>query len=549
MNVPLTSLSSLRDYTQTELLALPADSRLLFADNVHNGLFTYDSARNAVYPLCKRRVLQPRAAVSPLDLQAALSRVRALRCISHGLSSFSLYPTNEHEYNVTRFLWRAANSFTFEAREAAALFQRNVFIICMPASLFDFLTAVTWEQVETSLIYILTCLADGREGMEVLNEDLAAPLVTKLRQFANVDDPTALVDPHAFRLFVDVIMGRIAWMGPWVVPTTLCYLSASDMTQLLSNRFDRDIFSAPHKFEVMQCMMWNIYRDWQTYHHVLVRNGEWCRRDALEVMACMILKKGQKSIDDAMQSVWSLCQPIVDTPAPPAVDIMLASAASSTTSSATDRSEQPRLIEKKGSLLASLPTDVVLNKVFPKLFEVYGKDLKENMRSDSSGSGRSPIEPASPVTVPFSLKSWVMENYKLEAFYRRCSTTEEHGESANAEPREEVLVQVDVVDEDDGEGVMMEVVEPGDDAKFSDDDDDDDNIVEIAEPIGRAGDGGTDSMAVEEALVSDLELDKELEDVNGNGVDFVEADVRDVVVLDANARVGRYDARSSSWTA
>lgn len=537
----MATVAPLRDYTETELLALPADSRLLFADNVHNGLITYDPYTNTSrYPRRKRRILQPRGAVSAQHLQSALSRVRALRCISHGISSFSLYPTNEQEYNVTKFLWRAANNLTFEAREAAALFQRNVFIISMSASLFDFLTAVSWDQVEQSLIYILTCLADGHEGMEVLKEDLAAPLVAKIDQFANVDDPAMLVNPQAFRLFVDVIMDGIAWMGPWVVPTTLCYLSASDMTQLLSNRFDRDIFSAPEKFELVQSMMWNIYRDWQTYHHVLVRNGDWPRRDALQVMASMIRKKGQASVDEVMHTVLQLCLECDQTTLSCldihySVDRVRAAVLCAT--------EKPQPVRRKKSLFSSLPSDVVLNKIFPKLFQVYVKDLRERIRSDLSTGARQTSEPPSPVTVLFSLKSWVLENFKLQSFYRSCNPGTDREELRDPESRDDVFVEVEVFEEEEPDGIVSGGSEQFDGEKYSeDDDDDDDNMVEIAQPIADAHDDGADSMAVEEAISSDLELDRDLDNVEAVAVEYAAGDVRDVDVIDADSQLARRDA-------
>lgn len=395
----------LRDYNEAELMALPADSRLLFADGLADGVLTYDTAGAREYGSRRRRVLKSRPDVSHAQLTTALARVRALRCISHGISAFSLYPTTDMQYNVNKFLWQAANDFSFKASTAATLFNRNVFIISMPASLFDFLTAVTWEQLERAMLFVLVNLASDAQGLETLHNELAPALAEHLVRGTPPDFPE-VCEPNAFRLLLDHVMDRIVWMGPWIVPTTLCYLSASDMTELLARRYERPIFATPEKFELVHSMMWNIFRDWQTYRHILVKLGGRSRLDALEIMARTISKGTQTLVDEGVRTLLQLiseehnCQDIpfdvsgLQTPLP----------------------LQPR--PRRPSFISLLPADVILGTIMPKLCEVYASDETLRRRNPfSAPAEEAPRDPPSPVAVPFSLKSWVLEDLTLHQFY------------------------------------------------------------------------------------------------------------------------------------
>lgn len=411
------NLPPLRDYSETELLALPPDSRLLFADNVHQGLLTYDNPPKLSR---RRRVLHPKDALTPQQLQSALQRVRALRCLSHGLSAFSLYPTTDQQYRVNHFLWRAANAYSFEAREAAQLFQRNVFVVCMPAALFDFLTSVSWPQLESTILVILTNLAQGNRGMGILHSELAPCLSSKLDDYAGMSDPVSHADPHVFRLMLDLVMDRIVCMGPWVIPTSLCYLSASDMTQLLAHRYERSIFSTPEKFELVHTMMWNIYRDWQTYRQVLVKNGGRPRLEALELMARTISKGSQAMVNNGIRTLYQLAMES-DKSDHTCQDISMVKRDGSTT-------RQRKLV----TYISQLPTDVILGKLMPTLCEAYASDDKSKRRAATSTRvTEATPEVVSPVTVPFSLKSWVLEDHVMHQFYHSLDAEDE--EMADAE--------------------------------------------------------------------------------------------------------------------
>lgn len=468
---------------------------------------------------------------------------------------------------MSRFLWRAANRFTFDAREAAALFQRNVFIIAMPASLFDYLTAFTWEQVENSLVYILICLADGHQGIDVLKHDLAPALVAKVDHFTGLPNPASLVDRLAFRLFIDVVMDRIAWMGPWVVPTTLCYLSAGDMTQMLARRLERDIFSAPDKFDVAQSMMWNIYCDWRTYHNMLVLNAGWSRRDALHLMARTISKGAQSAVNTEFRTVLRLCGEtdeynFNDRPLPGA-SVSFSSLSSFPFKEAGhglakkdeqvngEKAEAGRRRKRMPSLLEQLPSDVIVNKIVPMVFEAHANDERERRRPDGSVAGARGTTPdqgrTSPVSGPFTLKSWVLENYKLELFYRKCEEgmsgqEGEMGVGSELEDGEADVVDVEVVGEVDreteggeegseGSGAMemslsvaSVVVDVGDEDLVEGEEED---MVEIAEPIADIGESG-DEMAVEEGMSAYVDLTEVSENLEAISVEYL--DVRAAVV-------------------
>lgn len=432
----------LRDYTETELMALPADSRLLFADNLADGVLTYDITAPRGYGSRRRRVLRARSTVTHAQLTTALARVRALRCISHGISAFSLYPTTDMQYNVNKFLWQAANDFSFKASAAAALFNRNVFIISMPASLFDFLTAVTWEQLEHAMLFILVNLASDAQGLQTLHNELAPILAERLVRGSPPDLPEAC-EPIAFRLLLDHVLDRIVWMGPWVVPTTLCYLSASDMTELLARRYERPIFSTPEKFELVHSMMWNIFRDWQTYRHILVKFGGRSRLDALEVMAHTISKGTQKLVDEGIRTLLQLVAEEHNCH-----DIPFDVSSLQTPLRARTRSRRPTYI-------SLLPPDVILGTILPKLCEVYASNESFGRANpiEVTPQDASPRDHPSSVPVPFSLKSWVLEDLTLQQFYHSCDNENEDQEMSNAQP-------VDLIN---GEGGVVEVEEaPGD---------------------------------------------------------------------------------------
>lgn len=397
----------LRDYTDPELMALPADSRLLFADSLADGLLVYDAPPTPHgFAPRRRRVLKSRASVSHPQLTAALARVRALRCISHGLSTFSLYPTTNQQYHVNRFMWQAANNFSFKAAAAATLFQKNVFIISMPAALFDFLTSVTWEELEQSMLFILIQLSADANGLQILHDELAPVLSAKLTQGDHLHGPPESCESRAFRLLLDLVMDRIVWMGPWVIPTTLCYLSASDMTELLAHRYERPIFSTPEKFELVHTMMWNIFRDWQTYRHILVKLGGHSRLEALEVMARTISKGTQCLVDEGIRTVLQMSaeEHCCD-------DIAFRLSSLRTPLPLTSR-------PSRKNYLSMLPSDVIVGKLLPKLCEVYASDDKLRRRSPAALPNIDVIgEPATPGTVPFSLKNWVLEDPTLHNFY------------------------------------------------------------------------------------------------------------------------------------
>lgn len=386
-------MSPLRDYTEAELMALPADSRLIFADGLADGVVTYDITRPPAYDPQRRRIIRSLSPVSRLRLKTALKRVGALRCISHGLSAFSLYPTTDMQYNVNKFLWQAANKSSFRANAAAALFNRNVFILSMPASLFDFLTSVTWEQFERALLFVLVNLANDEVALDTLRTELAPALARRLTDSV-LEEIADSCDVVTFKLLMDHVLDRVVWMGPWIVPTTLCYLSASDMTELLARRFQRPIFATPEKFELIHSMMWNIYRDWQTYKHVLITLGGLSQLDALQVMA-RVIAKGRQA--DAEQSIDALMQSVSTS--------------------------------EGSNLLSGLPADIILSAILPKVCQGYASEDPMTKRNPSAIIAEAiPEDPPSPVAAPFSLKSWVLEDRTLQQFYAKYQDENEDQE-------------------------------------------------------------------------------------------------------------------------
>lgn len=412
----------LRDYSEQELRALPADSRLLFADNVSNGILTWHASENPSNTHRRRRVLQDDSTVTPQQFKQVLSHIRALRCISRGISSFSLYPTTEQQCQVNNFLWRAANNVSFDAREAATLFQRTVFIISMPSTLFDYLTKVTWTQLEDVILFTLTNLANGSNGLHVLRNELAPSLASRLDHYLPDADPQSTCDPIAFRNMLDYVMDRIVSVGPWIVPTTLCYLSASDMTELLAQRYDRPIFATPERFELMHSMVWNIYRDWQTYREVLVQLGGRTRPDALETMANTISRRAQGFLDQSIRVVLRISS-----------NMQFCDETSLPQRNTQEPPSPP--VPAVNSYLSLLPTDVVLGKLIPKLCDVYSTDDDcHRMAASSSPTLDVPTEPTLPASVPFSLKHLVLEDRILLQLYRSCDPDDDEEMREAEEP-------------------------------------------------------------------------------------------------------------------
>ena len=430
MNLPL---SSLRDYTESELLALPPDSRLLFAEKVHQGLITYDNTSSR--PYAYRRVLQPPNKITESQLPKIVAPITALRCISHGMSAFSLHPATSQEHRVNYFLWRAANQVCFDAREAAQLFRRNVFVICIPAVLFDFLTTVTWEQLESALVCVLATLARRDRGLEALKNEIAPSLAHYIDDYIENPDPTAHCCPDVFCLLVDSIMEGISSVRPWIVPTTLAYLSATDMTELLQGRFDRPIFSAPEKFELMHSMMWNIYRDWQTYREVLVKNGRRSRIDALELMAKTISQGTQKLVDHGVRTLEKLVMEKLETNY-------------SNDDACSDKLTNSNGKKRRPNYIARLPADIVYKELMPRVCDTYVRNQQFLPRRLGTyqhiESGIEPW-PSPSVTTATSLKTWVLEDHALHLMFHAYDSDEED------DIFDEINVEVDEEEETDSE--------------------------------------------------------------------------------------------------
>lgn len=432
--------NALRDYSDTELMALPANSRLLFAENLQDGLLTYQTEQHSSsgilrIPALRRRVLK---SIPQLQLRHALSKVKALRCMSHGLSSFSLYPTTQQQYLVNRFLWASANSYSFSARDAATLFQRNVFIISMPASLFDYLTSVTWEQVEYALLFVLVSLARDENSTRVLKSELPAELANK---FDTMDNLAMKVNLDAFKLFSDKVLDHIIWTGPWLISTGLCFLSASDMSELLDKRYQRAIFSTPEKFELVHTMMWNIYRDWQTYRELLVAYGQMSRLDALELMAKTISRSGQEHMQATVKELLELC----------------------VGGTALDRGDFPFALDedktclqrkRKRSHFGKLPFNVLMFEIVPKVC----KGVAERKYARRSRGEHARREAG---VNDVSLKQWLISNTELLGFYGGPEDVDSEVEDIDGVTvSDEELIHLDSVEgdvvEEEGSEVTIE---------------------------------------------------------------------------------------------
>lgn len=407
----------MRNYTEQELTVLPGDSRLLFADSATAGVLVYVKQSQSRGEQNQRRVYKtPADGLSLCDMECAHDRVQALRCLTHGSSSFSLYPTTDHQHAVNYFLWKAAHDCSFTMKRAAELFQRNVYIISMPANLFDFLTQVTWEELQNTMMFTLANLASYSDGLHVLQKELAPALTALLKKHVErlqYEDEDGC-DLHAFRLLLDNVMDRIPCMGPWMVSTMLCYLSTTDMTELLAQRYDRPIFSKPEKYEMIHTVMWNLFKDWRMYKYLLVQLGGRSTSQALNTMAQTIARGTQHFV------AYS-------------VGLLLQISSQSSTSSyypsmtASHRAVEPLFIR----YLSSLPTDIIAGSLIPSLCEAYARqEIAVSQRTDDVPAKLQQENPLQQARVqltvtPFSLKSLILEHGVLLSFYQRSHAAEE----------------------------------------------------------------------------------------------------------------------------
>lgn len=399
------------------------------------------------------------------------------------MSAFSLYPTTEQQYTVNKFLWQAANDYSFRAHDAAKLFQRNVFIISMPAPLFDFLTTVTWEQLEEATLYVLVTLAHDANGFHVLHEELAPSLAAKLANGTppNVPDPC---DHRTFRLLMDLVMERIMWTGPWILPTTLCFLSASDMTDLLARRYGRPIFATPEKFELVHSMMWSIFRDWQTYRHLLVRLGGMSRLKALELMARTISRGAQSLVENAIRTLLQLTVQLHDCHDLP-FDLTGSQSAL----------PLPSGLSLKKNYLSVLPMDVVLSKLLPKLCEAYASDDKFRRRTRPVGAQRNVTVEMLPPRL--SLKNWVLEDATLHHFYHNANGEDADDDMSDADP-----VEIEEGEGDEEPGQIIEAVDIVEEEE----------VVEVVDMVAGAGEGVEEVVEVVPLQTVDSVVEMHVED-------------------------------------
>lgn len=317
-------------------------------------------------------------------------------------------------------------------------------------------------------------------------------MAAKLAYGAMLNAPDTC-DYRTFRLLMDLVMERITWTGPWILPTMLCFLSASDMTDLLARRYERPIFATPEKFELVHSMMWSIFRDWQTYRHLLVRLGGMSRLKALELMARTISRGAQSLVEQAIRTLLQLtvelheCHDLpfdltgsqTSLPLPLPVPLPL-----------------PSGVSTKKNYLSMLPIDVILCKLLPKLCESYASDDKIQRKTRPASANRNVVVEA--VVPRLTLRNWVLEDATLHHFYHNGDGEEGDDDLSDGDPVEYVAE----VESEEGGDMDIEIHEV-----------EADEVVEVMEVMAGAEVGVEEVMEVVPINVVDAVVEMHVDEV------------------------------------
>lgn len=360
-------------YSTDVLRLLPRGIRIIFAKSPHEN-----------YILRRRYlVLAERQSRSATDFQAGLDNVKALRCISESASAFAAYPTSEHDMNVNHFLWRTVQENSFLASEAVDLFEKNVFCVCVPDALYAFLREVSWDQLEDALLFVVSTSAFGEDiGMTVLQDELEYSFLKKVKAYAvGRASQHNRGPPCVFASLMDDVMDRIHSLGSWSLPTTLAYLSASDMG-FIDDAISRQIRSAgiypklpkcSEKIHSLNQVMWQLYRDWIAYERVLCKDGGYSTQAGLDVMARVLAAGNHESTWNAVQAVLACAR----------LSVPLELTRISASLASNDLSLLGNHEGTRPNLLPTVPRDVVFGFLIPSLISSFSTEISQVHREDN----------------------------------------------------------------------------------------------------------------------------------------------------------------------
>lgn len=268
-------------YTQLEEAQVKTDSRMCFAVHDETAIYGATSASNYV---SKRQGPRP-------DLRTLISQLPGLRCRS-GFTCFNIYPTSQMTLDVNLFLWDTVHNGFYDAVKGNDLFGTNIFVLGLPAELFDFLVHVTLQALDVAIIDFLVLLhhqltTDGDVvGVSKLQEELLPEVWERLE--ANIGVFENGEPKEAERAATLEHLVQISFMTPWRVDVLAGYLSPADMGLLLDHG-PRHLSGALPAFGsdcvgVRGSALLKLFRDWQVYDDVLCKRLSMKRCAALEAM-------------------------------------------------------------------------------------------------------------------------------------------------------------------------------------------------------------------------------------------------------------------------
>lgn len=296
---------SMCEYTQLEEAQVKTDSRMCFA--VYDEKALYSTSVGTESLMAVRQLPRP-------DLRSLIGHLPGLRCRS-GFTCFNIYPTSQMTLDVNRFLWDTVHNGFYDSVKGNALFSTNIFVLGLPAELFDFLVHVTLEALDVAIIDFLVLLhhqltTDGDViGVSKLQEELLPEVWNRLE--ANIGVFENGEPKEAERAATLEHLVQISFMTPWRVDVLAGYLSPADMGLLLDHG-PRHLSGALPAFGsdcvgVRGSALLKMFRDWQVYDDVLCKRLSMKRCAALEAMDRAIYVGRSECMYGEAAAVVDLC--------------------------------------------------------------------------------------------------------------------------------------------------------------------------------------------------------------------------------------------------
>jgi hypothetical protein len=265
-------------YSQLEVAQVKTDMRMTFAVGSEESI-QLTSTQHIVQP-SKRK-----------ELRMLMSYLPGLRC-RPGYSCFNIYPTTEITLKVNTFLWETVQAGFYDSMKGNAIFGDNVFVLGLPAELYNFLVHVSLAALDVAMIDFLVLLHhqlttdDDAIGVAKLREELLPKIWNRVEANIGVFDNGEPREAERAATLEHLV--QISFMTPWRVDILAGYLSQGDMTTLIDKGPFALSASLPSfgadSVGVRGSALMKMYRDWRVYDEVLCQRLRMKRNAALEAM-------------------------------------------------------------------------------------------------------------------------------------------------------------------------------------------------------------------------------------------------------------------------